>query len=58
MAMMANYIIDYIDMDIHMTKRTNDKTRKYWVNKVREVNVEGVLIKITIDGEHYDRFFD
>ena len=58
MSMMANYIIDHIDMDIEMEKRTNEKTRKYWVDKVRVVNVEGVELKLNIDGDSYDRFFD
>ena len=41
-----------------MTKRTHDKSRKYWVDKIRIVNVEGVELKITVDAKHYDRFFD
>ena len=52
--MMANFIIDDIDMDINMEKRSNEKTRKYWVNKIRAVNCEGVELKINIDGNSYD----
>jgi len=58
MSMMANLIIENIDMDIEMNKRTSEKTRKYWVDKIRIVNVEGVELKIALDGDHYDRFFD
>ena len=43
MAMMANYIIDNIDMDINCTKgHTPAEMKKYWVDKIRIVNIEGV----------------
>ena len=46
MSRMANLIIQNIDLDVKMVKRNGVRTRKFYVDQIRTVTVEGVEIKI------------
>ena len=58
MSMLANSIIDKIDMDVELIKRSATKTKKMFIKKTRAVIVHGVSINMSLNDYWYDRIFD
>ena len=57
MSYMANTIINNIDLDIEMKKKSSDSTKKRYVNKSRIVDVQGFKLQIRLSEDEYDKIF-
>lgn len=57
MSKMANKICDNIDMKIGDDKE-KAKRERFFVNKERNVEVDGVRVKIILDKEQFENIFN
>jgi len=58
MLAMATRLIDCVDFDFMLKKRNKARTRRFFVNRVRTFETDGVRLKILLNEEDYDKLYE
>ena len=58
MSIIANRIAKKINLDVHMKQHSYAETKKFWVNKIRKIEVSSTPIKIKLTEEAYNNLFE
>jgi hypothetical protein len=57
LAKMADSIARHLNWDMYENKKTHEKTKKYYVNKRRELDVRSIKIKLKLNEIDYNKAF-